>query len=292
MTITFTAVTAINMNQALPGINFLTDTFDSGDIPNSAKDVTNNPDKFVWRANASTTLTFRGVLDANFTLDIIDDNNSTITSLAVTSGGVSWSLFNFAVSLNNIGVINPIASFLSGGDNFTGSAGNDVLNGFAGNDKMNGNGGDDTLNGAANDDILNGGPGNDHLNGGPGLDKLDGGPGADVMNGGNDADTFFFRNAANPGDKIVAFNTSFDKIGLDHQIFVGLGPIGQPLAAAKFHIGNNATTAAQRIIYDPDTTPNTGTLFYDSNGSGAGGKQVICKLDDGLLLHASNFFVI
>jgi Ca2+-binding RTX toxin-like protein len=132
----------------------------------------------------------------------------------------------------------------------------------------------------SNDDgslVLNGGSGSNQLNGSVGADTLDGGAGDDTLvgNAGNDlliggsgSDQFLFNTALGSSnvDVISDYSSADDTILLDDAIFAGIGAAGTGLAADVFKIGAAATTSAQRIIYNSDT----GALFYDADGSGAG----------------------
>jgi Ca2+-binding RTX toxin-like protein len=62
------------------------------------------------------------------------------------------------------------------------------------------------------------------------------------------------------------------------------------LNASAFSIGTMATTPAHRILYDNAT----GTLTYDSDGSGIAGATVFARLSAGLagVLTADCFTVI
>lgn len=282
--VTFTAFHSVNMN-TLTQLNKLAN-FDSDDDLKSHVTDTGFVDTFGG-------VDFRFVGQIEHFGQNINDQESDITVFTVKVDGINQ--FKFGVlntPLVDIADFIDVATTLNGKNLITGSPEPDILLGFDGNDTINANGGNDVLIGGGDDDTLNGGVGNDRLLGDSGNDQLDGGAGADTLRGGIGSDRFLFRNASNANDRIVDFNTGLDRIGLDHEIFAGLGPVGSVLAAGKFHIGNNATTPGQRIIYDPDTTANIGTLFYDSNGSGAGGKTILCKLEDGLAMHAANFFVI
>ena len=124
------------------------------------------------------------------------------------------------------------------------------------------------LNGGSGDNQLNGGAGADTLDGGAGDDQLVGNEGNDVLIGGSGSDQFLFNTALGSSnvDAISDYGSADDVILLDDAIFAGLGVAGTSLAADAFTMGAAATTSAQRIIYNSDT----GALFYDADGSGAG----------------------
>jgi Ca2+-binding RTX toxin-like protein len=152
-----------------------------------------------------------------------------------------------------------------------GGTGADRITGNTAANTLTGNGGGDRLNGLGGADTLIGGGGHDRLTGGAGADKF-------VLNA---APT-----SAN-NDIINDFAHGVDKVQLENSVFAALGGAGN-LAGAKFWKGAAAHDANDRIIYHA----STGNLFYDSNGSGAGGSTLIAKLDTGLNITASDFQVI
>jgi len=148
------------------------------------------------------------------------------------------------------------------------------------------------LNGTGNtsNNVLHGNSGNNVLNGHNGNDVLYGGLGNDVLTGGYQKDTFVFDtalNAATNVDRITDFSVVDDTIQLDHTVFAA---VGASLTAGEFV--KNTTGLAQdrddRIIYESDT----GKLFYDSNGSAAGGSVHFATLQSNLALTFADFHVI
>jgi Ca2+-binding RTX toxin-like protein len=129
------------------------------------------------------------------------------------------------------------------------------------------------------------------LVGNSGSNVLNGGAGNDYMAGGAGNDTFFFNTAlgASNIDTITDYNVVQDTIRLENGIFTALVGTGT-LTAAQFvkNASGTATDANDRIIYETDT----GKLFYDSNGSAAGGQVQFAKLAAGLALTASDFFIV
>jgi Ca2+-binding RTX toxin-like protein len=116
-------------------------------------------------------------------------------------------------------------------------------------DTLTGNGANNTLSGGAGNDILNGGLGNDTLIGGAGQDA------------------FLFNTALSAStnvDQLPDFLPVDDTLRLENAVFTALTSTGT-LAATAFGVGPAATTAAQRILYDPAT----GALYYDPDGNGA-----------------------
>ena len=132
---------------------------------------------------------------------------------------------------------------------------------------------------------------NNALYGNTGMNVLNGATGADTMRGGGGADAFLFNTALGPTnvDTIADFNVAADTIRLENAIFTAIAGTGV-LAAAQF--AKNTSGLAQdlndRIIYETDT----GKLFYDSNGSAAGGSIHFATLAANPALTNADFFVV
>lgn len=166
---------------------------------------------------------------------------------------------------------------------------NGVGNGL--NNSIFGNPGSNVLNGGAGSDALHGGGGHDTLIGGPGNDTLIGGPGSDTLVGGAGNDLFVFNAPFSPTnvDRVTDFNPAADTIVLENAVFGAIAGTGV-LTPGQFvrnttglaHDGND------RIVYESDT----GRLFYDSNGSAAGGNHLIAVLAPNLALTHLDFLVV
>jgi Ca2+-binding RTX toxin-like protein len=132
---------------------------------------------------------------------------------------------------------------------------------------------ENAIGGGGSDSLIGNAWGN-QLSGGLGNDTLAGGLGRDTMSGGGGADQFVFNSdpAGGQFDTITDFVHGTDKIVLDDDIFTGL--VAGALAAGAFITGATFTQADDRIRYN--TT--TGDLYYDANGSGAGGEVKIATL--------------
>jgi Ca2+-binding RTX toxin-like protein len=274
--VAFTAFVGLSMNN-----NGLAALVNDGDDLN-VKNVSST--QMTLEVSGVLSYRFGGDIHANAILNTINDS-TVVNVLVEVSGGVDrYVITGFSKTHQQISDLSSMAAILSGNDTINGSGQNDtLLRGFKGNDKIKGNAGNDTLKGESGDDTLKGGGGKDILFGGKGADKMTGGGGKDI---------FVFDAAANKHDMITDFNTTSDLIYLSRDVFAGIGAAGDPLAASKFHvIGDGAIKASHRILYDPDDH-GVGVLYYDSNGSGAGGRDKICELDDGLHLKASDFLVI
>ena len=155
-----------------------------------------------------------------------------------------------------------------------------------------GNGLSNTITGNSANNTLNGAAGNDTLLGGVGADRLYGGAGNDTVTGGTGADAFVFHatpNAATNVDRITDFSVVDDSIWLENGVFTALGATGT-LSAAAFvrNTTGLAQDASDRLIYESDT----GELYYDSNGSAAGGSVLIAVLNPNLLMTHLDFTVI
>lgn len=169
----------------------------------------------------------------------------------------------------------------AGDDDISGGDGNDVIDGGLGNDILRGGNGADTADGGDGNDSLNGGADNDTLRGGNGNDFLDGATGQDSLTGGADRDAFVFTAAfAGNNDAVTDYNVSDDSIRITASL-VGL-PVG-PLPTARFkNTSSGVVDADDRLIYQS----NTGEVFFDSNGSAAGGRSLVARLPVGLAMTA------
>jgi Ca2+-binding RTX toxin-like protein len=192
----------------------------------------------------------------------------------------------------NTGSIKGSVFLGSGADRYTGIAEiDDVLVSGKVSGTVFGQAGNDTLSGGNKVDRLDGGSGNDRLNGAGGRDTLNGGSGNDTLTGGTDKDAFVFDTALNAStnvDTITDFNVVADIMQIDNAVFAGLATGTLKAAAFRANTSGNAADSSDRVIYETDT----GNLFFDANGSGAGGKVLFAKLDAGLALTNADFLVI
>lgn len=140
-----------------------------------------------------------------------------------------------------------------------------------------------TITGNEGGGFLKGKGGNDVIAGNGGGDALYGGVGMDTLAGGAGNDQFYFDTAPNAATNVdiitdfanVAGNN--DTIRLENAVFTALTATGF-LAAGAFQANATgiATQADDRIIYETDT----GKLFYDGNGSAAGGGVQFATIAD------------
>ena len=127
-----------------------------------------------------------------------------------------------------------------------------------------------TGNGAVN--VLTGNGVANTLSGLGGNDTLNGSGGKDVLTGGAGNDFFVFNSALNAStnvDTIKDFSSVADTIRLENRIFTKLLTTGN-LSAENYResLTGNAVDANDYILYETDT----GKLYYDADGSGAGAK--------------------
>jgi Ca2+-binding RTX toxin-like protein len=130
------------------------------------------------------------------------------------------------------------------------------------------------------------------VNGNAGSNILDGKEGSDTLSGLSGMDFFVFSTAlgATNVDTITDFSVAADTIRLENAIFAALTTTGT-LAADAFRANTTglATDASDRIVYETDT----GKLFYDADGSGAGATGIqFATVTDGLALTNADFVVI
>jgi serralysin len=147
--------------------------------------------------------------------------------------------------------------------------------------------GDTFVGNNTNGDYIDGQGGNDTIYGLGGNDTLIGAGGNDILFGGAGSDRFQFNTALNGAtnvDAIRDFTSNVDDIVLSQAIFAGIGPT---LGVDEFQIGM-ADTATDRILYNP----GTGQLFYDSNGSAAGGMTLFATVTAGTALTIADFVMV
>ena len=147
-----------------------------------------------------------------------------------------------------------------------------------------------TGNSAANGMV--GGAKADLLDGAGGADTIGGGLGADSLLGGAGKDLFVFDTAMGSGntDALSDFSATEDTLWLEKSgagLFNALAT--GALAADKFKaLGSGSVDSNDRILYDS----NTGKIFYDADGSGAGARVLFATVAVGTALTATDFYVI
>ncbi|HEU0154467.1 MAG TPA: calcium-binding protein, partial [Stellaceae bacterium] len=130
------------------------------------------------------------------------------------------------------------------------------------------------------------------VTGNAGRNVLDGGAGRDTMAGGAGKDVFVFDtplNASTNIDRITDFAHGTDTIRLAHADFTALAT--GALSAGAYYANPSGAAAHDldnRIVYNAAN----GALFYDANGSKAGGATQFATLNPHLSLGAGDFFII
>jgi len=179
---------------------------------------------------------------------------------------------------------------LDGGFINTGAAAGDSYSGI---ESVSGSNTDaDVLRGDSLANSFYGGGGNDVLAGQAGNDTLVGGIGADVLNGGLGDDVFVFVTASQGGDVIVDFSNrsgNDDAFRLSAAGF-GAGLTAGPLATAHFwtSTSNLAHDGNDRFIFR--TTDKT--LWFDANGTAAGGLVLLADLQASAVVTAADIVLV
>jgi Ca2+-binding RTX toxin-like protein len=286
----------------LPGSTRITQ-LDTGEIvviweqdPLPAQDQIS--DDIYGRVFSANGAPITGVFEISVDADSYDEQSDPEIA-ALAGGGFVVTYTSESIDNSDAGVAARIyGRATAGNDRVTvdvsgmmlGLAGNDTITGSGRSNMIMGGDGNDRASGLAGADRVGGGNGRDVLVGGDGNDTLTGGQGNDTLTGNAGADRFIFANTANAAnrDVITAFS-SVDVLALDNAVFRALGAAGN-LAPGMFKmIGTGANADSNdRIIYDK----RNGVVYYDTNGSGEGGRFAIVELDNRPTVTASDFLVI
>ena len=222
----------------------------------------------------------------------LNQGGVTTATLVRGTGGVLFQTATGYLDFKNIEILDTG----QGNDKVSGSGFKDTVKLGIGNDTAVLGNGDDSAFGGAGLDTLTGGDGNDSLfgegdvdtiSGGNGLDNIMGGGGADKLSGGLGADKFFYVSTADGTDIISDFAVD-DFFAFKGTVF-GTLPVGA-LAATRFW--TNATGVAHdaddRFIFN--TTDDT--LWYDNNGTAAGGAFKMADMNIAFNLTAADILVV
>jgi Ca2+-binding RTX toxin-like protein len=128
------------------------------------------------------------------------------------------------------------------------------------------------------------------INGGNGDDTLAGGAGNDRLTGGKGKDMFVFDTApAKSGNKdtITDWSAKHDTIQLENSVFKALKRTGG-LSKSHFVKAAKALDGNDYIGYDA----TTGNLWYDHNGSKAGGQLVFANIGKHKSIALNDFLVV
>ncbi len=145
-----------------------------------------------------------------------------------------------------------------------------------------------TFTGTSSANSLTGTDGNDLIDGKGGDDKIDGNGGNDVLIGDTGKDTFIFDRllGSTNVDVIVDFNAADDTIRLENSIFSKLTTTGT-LSSSWFRAGTKALDSNDYIVYDRAT----GSLYYDSDGSGSSAAVLFATIENKAYLDRYDFVV-
>ena len=148
----------------------------------------------------------------------------------------------------------------------------------------------ENLRGSDFGDILNGNTGANVLEGLDGDDFLRAYQGFNTVTGGAGDDTFIFSSALGAASltEVTDFTSGEDMFWLEDSIFDGLTAGALATASFASNTTGQAGDVSDRIIYNE----SNGFLYYDEDGSGAGGRVYFARLDAGLSLSASDFEVV
>jgi Ca2+-binding RTX toxin-like protein len=182
------------------------------------------------------------------------------------------------------------AGTLTGGDlDGTGSAVFTGIENFTARSIMAGAPTNDRLSGSTAANILEGGSGNDTIDGRAGNDTLVGD--ADFAARGSDSFVFTVAPGAANADSINDFVSADDQIVLDGAVHASSGPSGTFAAGdARFWSSGTGTAhdADDRVIHNT----SNGQLWYDADGNGAGGAELIATLQGAPSLAATDITII
>jgi Ca2+-binding RTX toxin-like protein len=178
-----------------------------------------------------------------------------------------------------VSLVDDSGTGLASGDSYTGFE--DVLGARTGADRIIGDAAANRLSGLGGADVLSGGAGADTLTGGTGADRLTGGAGND---------TFAFERAADFGDRIADFSNAGGNNDRFILVAAEFGLTPGALAASQFRSGstNLAGDANDRFIFR--TTDKT--LWFDANGTGAGGPALVADLQATATLTAADILLV
>jgi Ca2+-binding RTX toxin-like protein len=258
-------------------LSFIYDVLDDGVPQLGATEI-------VVESALGAKVIFRG----NFTIAGNDVTGGTMTGLDIYLGSTPV-LTAKGFSLDAATLYDTIEGFGTDSDpfydlifaaatKFVGSKYDDIIFDGLSNDLLLGRDGNDVLMGSHLDDTLKGGKGNDFLADYEGTNTFFGGPGDDVF-----AFDLYSMSIETAVGKIKDFEKGEDRIGLMTDLGLQPGTLGEQY----FHKGTGAGDGDDYIIYDRES----GKLYVDFDGSGAGPQVQFAKVTPGTKLHADDIFV-
>jgi Ca2+-binding RTX toxin-like protein len=207
----------------------------------------------------------------------------TYTSESIDSDddGVAMRIFGRATDGDDVARVDATGMMagLDGDDRLTGTARANAIYGNDGQDSLYGGDGRDRLIGGNNADRIYGGDGDDTLSGSTGRDTLTGGAGADEFQ-------ITKRPPSGDADHITGWGSA-DVLSIQNSAFAGIGPAGR-FDGKDFKLSGQTLDSGDRLIYDRAS----GTLYFDSNGSGSGGRTAIAIFDSNPALTAADIILV
>lgn len=223
-------------------------------------------------SGVSRSLTYADTMEGGVGNDryiVNDPGDAAVEDSADAEGGldtvVSSVSYRLGYGLENLALI-------GGASDGTGNAYDNTVRGNSFDNALRGLGGQDRVIGENGEDLLIGGVGDDTLEGWNGHDRLRGGAGDDA---------FVFRRSRDGGDAISDFSSASgndDSVVIDAVRFRG-GLEAGIVSREQFQVsaGHDARDAEVRFIFDTQDT----TLWFDRNGSAAGGLTLLADLQAG-----------
>jgi len=171
--------------------------------------------------------------------------------------------------------VNILGVNFAGNDTLSGTLANDIIFSGAGNDRIYAGDGNDIIYGGAGNDTIDGGYGNDYIHGGAGSDTY--------TSPSFGSDTFAYSKPSDGGDIFQngVFTSGTDILQFDTAAFGGMTTTaGGYLHSSRllFESGTSITGTLGAAGKDAFVVVFDGTdtqLYYDSNGSNAGGYHLI-----------------
>jgi serralysin len=146
-----------------------------------------------------------------------------------------------------------------------------------------------TIKGTSSSDTLNGTSAAESIFGNDGNDVINGKGGNDILTGGAGRDVFVFDTSPKSNvDKITDFTPGADKIHVENAVFAGGNVSWGTLPSSKFTIGAKAADSSDRFIYNKDT----GSLYFDKDGTGSAAQVEFAKLATNLKMTAADFYIL
>jgi Ca2+-binding RTX toxin-like protein len=145
------------------------------------------------------------------------------------------------------------------------------------------------ITGTNSNETLRGTSASETIYGHGGGDAIIGGGGNDVLYGGASNDWFVFETA--PDGKVALikdYQPGVDMLRIENAVFTGGNVNSGWLSSHKFKIGSEATDTSDRFIYNDET----GSLYFDKDGTGSAAQVEFAKLAPNLKMTAADIFIL